>query len=185
MRLYEAVSAYLQRKDTIAFGKKPNALVTLVVRKILGSSTFAVAETLGRIIERLKAHQRPDAETLVDFDAVDTTAEEFGEADEGTAQAASGAPIDPNELADEIEELELYCALALKIGSNAKGRELVGALPKALGASRRQQMLRPARPRQGHVRTGREADISGPQGKSEDQPHAKQIAPAEGVTPPG
>src|SRR3984893_17327652 len=28
------------------------------------------------------------------------------------------------------------------------------------------------------------ADISGPQGKSEDQPHAKQIAPAEGVTPP-
>src|ERR1700694_6336211 len=31
---------------------------------------------------------------------------------------------------------------------------------------------------------GPEADISGPQGKSEDQPHAKQIAPAEGVTPP-
>jgi hypothetical protein len=29
-----------------------------------------------------------------------------------------------------------------------------------------------------------EADISGPQGKSEDQPQAKQIAPAEGVTPP-
>src|ERR1700730_7733101 len=27
-------------------------------------------------------------------------------------------------------------------------------------------------------------DISGPQGKSEDQPHAKQIVPAEGVTPP-
>jgi hypothetical protein len=27
-------------------------------------------------------------------------------------------------------------------------------------------------------------DISGPQGKSEDQPHAKQIAPAKGVTPP-
>src|ERR1700704_5180102 len=43
-------------------------------------------------------------------------------------------------------------------------------------------ILRPAR--QGHVRTGGEADISGPQGKSEDQPHAKQIAPAEGVTPP-
>jgi hypothetical protein len=29
-----------------------------------------------------------------------------------------------------------------------------------------------------------QADISGPQGKSEDQPHAKQIAPAEGITPP-
>src|SRR6202521_3343387 len=31
---------------------------------------------------------------------------------------------------------------------------------------------------------GDAADISGPQGKSEDQPQAKQIAPAEGVTPP-
>jgi hypothetical protein len=37
MHLYEAVSAYLQRKDTIAFGDSPNALVTLIVRKILGS----------------------------------------------------------------------------------------------------------------------------------------------------
>src|SRR6202521_23370 len=31
---------------------------------------------------------------------------------------------------------------------------------------------------------GDAADISGPQGKSEDQPHAKQIVPAEGVTAP-
>ena len=59
MGLYQAVSAYLQRKDTIAFGDKPNALVTLVVRKILGSSTFAVAETLSQIVERLKEHQPP------------------------------------------------------------------------------------------------------------------------------
>lgn len=51
------VSAYLQRKDTIAFGNKPNQLVTMVVRKILGSSTFAIAETLKKIIERLN----PDA----------------------------------------------------------------------------------------------------------------------------
>jgi SNF2-related domain len=131
MHLYEAVSAYLQRKDTIAFGDKPNSLVTLVVRKILGSSTFAVAETLGKIIERLKAHQRPDAEVLGDFDAVETVAEELaGEVDAGSAGQA--APIDSNQLAAEIAELEGYRTLALKIGNNAKGRELVGAMPKAL-----------------------------------------------------
>ena len=56
---------------------------------------------------------------------------------------------------------------------------LRSALEKAVAA---QQSTRPAR--QGHVRRPAEADISGPQGKSEDQPHAKQIAPAEGVTPP-
>ena len=40
-RLYMGLSAYLQRKDTIAFGGRPNQLVTLIVRKIFGSSTFA------------------------------------------------------------------------------------------------------------------------------------------------
>jgi SNF2 family DNA or RNA helicase len=33
MHLYSAVSAYLQRPDTVAFGERPNALVTLIVRK--------------------------------------------------------------------------------------------------------------------------------------------------------
>ena len=70
------MSAYLQRPDTIAFGERPNALVTLVVRKILGSSTFAVAETLAKIIERLKTKERPSVETLVDYDAIEEVAEE-------------------------------------------------------------------------------------------------------------
>jgi hypothetical protein len=43
-----------------------------------------------------------------------------------------------------------------------------------------QCFYRPAR--QGHVRRPAEADISGPQGKSEDQPHAKQILPRQGVS---
>jgi SNF2 family DNA or RNA helicase len=58
VKLYEYLSAYLRRKDTVAFGEKPNQLITLVVRKVLGSSTFAVAETLSSIIERLKALKR-------------------------------------------------------------------------------------------------------------------------------
>jgi superfamily II DNA or RNA helicase len=130
MHLYEAVSAYLQRKDTIAFGDNPNALVTLIVRKILGSSTFAVSETLGRIIARLKKHQRPDIEELADYDAAESDAEEL--VAEGELFPAEEPSIDPKKLAVEITELEAYRNLALGIGSNAKGRELVAALPKAL-----------------------------------------------------
>ena len=63
--VYTAVSSYLQRPGTIAFGDRPNALVTLVVRKILGSSTFALSETLAKIIERLTAKVRPSIESLV------------------------------------------------------------------------------------------------------------------------
>lgn len=128
VELYTSVSAYLQRPGTIGFGERPNALVTLVVRKILGSSTFAVAETLAKVIERLKAKQRPSIESLVDYDVIDEAAEELDGEDEETAEI----PIDPAKLAAEIAELESYRALALKIGSNAKGGELVSALPKAM-----------------------------------------------------
>ena len=128
VELYNSVSSYLQRPGTIGFGDRPNALVTLVVRKILGSSTFAVSETLTRIIERLKAKERPSIENLVDYDVIDETAEEL----DGEDDDASETPIDPAKLAAEIAELEGYRALALKIGTNAKGSELVSALPKAM-----------------------------------------------------
>jgi SNF2-related domain len=129
MHLYTSVSVYLQRRDTVAFGERTNALVTLVVRKILGSSTFAVAETLTKIIDRLKAKQPLSLETLADYDVVEEEAEEL-DATEPTG--SSDTPIDPKKLADEIAELEQYRQLALNIGQNAKGLELVRALPRAL-----------------------------------------------------
>ena len=128
MRLYMGVSAYLQRSDTIAFGNKPNQLVTMVVRKILGSSTFAVAETLTKIIDRLKQMRPVDIETVADYDVIDEDAEELGDSDDADAEP----PIDPKKLEAEIAELEGYRTLALAIGQNAKGLELVKALPKVL-----------------------------------------------------
>ncbi|MGV2067027.1 SNF2-related protein [Agrobacterium sp. 22-226-1] len=128
MRLYTGVSAYLQRTDTIAFGNKPNQLVTMVVRKILGSSTFAVAETLTKIIDRLKQMRPVDIETVADYDVIDEDAEELGDSEDTDAEPL----IDPKKLEAEIAELEGYRTLALVIGQNAKGLELVKALPKVL-----------------------------------------------------
>jgi SNF2-related domain len=119
MHLYRDVSAYLQRADTIAFGERPNALVTLIVRKILGSSTFALSETLTKILDRLKAKQRPSIESLVDYDVAEEVAEEMGECANGESQQEP--PIDPTKLTYEIAELESYRELALRIGENAKG----------------------------------------------------------------
>jgi excisionase family DNA binding protein len=128
MNLYMAVSAYLQRADTIAFGDKPNQLVTLVVRKILGSSTFAVAETLARIIERLRKVRRPTAEVLQDFDIIDEVAEEFL----SDAEEEDDLALDLKKLEAEIAELESYRNLALRIGQNQKGLTLVKGLPNVL-----------------------------------------------------
>ncbi len=129
VKLYESVSAFLQRKDTIAFGDKANHLVTLVARKTLGSSTFAISQFLQRVIERLEEKRRIDESALDDIDTVDELAEELSDGDE---EAATEAPIDPKQLEAEITELKSYRDLALSIGSNAKGGKLVEKLPEIL-----------------------------------------------------
>jgi len=128
--LYTAVSDYLQRTDTIAFGNKPNQLVTMTVRKILGSSTFAVADTLTKIVDRLKLMRPVGLDTVDDYDLIDEDAEELGEDDGEDLQ--SNPPVDRKKLEAEIAELERCHALAIAIGQNAKGLELVKALPKVL-----------------------------------------------------
>jgi excisionase family DNA binding protein len=130
LKLYADVSSYLQRKDTIAFGNKPNQLITMVVRKILGSSTFAIADTLKKITDRLTQMQPPTVETVADYDVIDEEAEELDESENGEEQTAP--TIDPARLKAEIAELEGYRKLALSIGENEKGNALVKALPGVL-----------------------------------------------------
>ena len=130
-QLYEGLSGYLKRTDTIAFGDKPNQLVTLVIRKILGSSTFAVADTLNAIIGRLKKLEPLQADDFSDIDTTDELKEEWtGDADEeATSQTAT---VDPVQLKLEITELESYRNLALSIHQNAKGKALNSQLGNVL-----------------------------------------------------
>jgi len=74
VQFYEKVSDYLQRKDTIALGDRANHLVTLVARKILGSSTFAISKFLDGVINRLEEKQKIDESVLDDIDTVDELA---------------------------------------------------------------------------------------------------------------
>lgn len=130
VRLYEGVSAFLQRKDTIAFGDKANHLVTLVARKILGSSTFAISKFLQGVIDRLEEKKRLDESILEDIDTYDEISEELSDDD---TDADIEAPVDPAKLTAEIAELRSCKELALSIGSNAKGEKLVEKLPEILG----------------------------------------------------
>jgi hypothetical protein len=62
-RLYHLVSEYLQRDNLQALPAGQRSLMTLVLRKLLASSTFAIAGALTSISNRLKAklrkHQSP------------------------------------------------------------------------------------------------------------------------------
>lgn len=126
--LYDSLSAFLQRKDTISYGDKANQLVVLQVRKILGSSTFAVASYLEKLIERLRSKGRASLDLTNDIEIVDELVEE---ADEDGKYEDSDL-IDPEKLAAEIAELETYLELAHSIGKNSKGEVLLSQLPAVL-----------------------------------------------------
>jgi superfamily II DNA or RNA helicase len=136
MRLYEGVSAYLKRGDTVAFGGKPNQLITLVVRKILGSSTFAVAQTLTKFIERLERMERPALDDIAEDDVTAIAAEEW-EAEPNRIELHAETLNDIAEINEakrlaEIAELTELRDIASRITSNAKGDQLAAHLPEIL-----------------------------------------------------
>jgi superfamily II DNA or RNA helicase len=126
--LYNSLSAFLQRKDTISYGDKANQLVVLQVRKILGSSTFAVSSYLEKLIERLKLKGRASLDITGDIEIIEEIVEEADEDDSDVG----AIPLDPERLAIEIAELEEYLQLARSIGKNAKGEVLLNQLPAIL-----------------------------------------------------
>lgn len=132
--LYNSLSAYLQRPDTVAFGARPNQLVILIIRKILGSSTFAVTQTLNTIIERLKSIKLPTIDDMTDIESAEDEAEEWDSGDtDDTEDASPDSPqVDPVKVKAEIEELTRYRDLAVRIPINAKGEQLVATLPGVL-----------------------------------------------------
>lgn len=134
-RLYEMVSDYLRRPELEALPTGQRALMTMVLRKLLASSTFAIAGALGTMARRLRAGLI--ATPQEDIDDFDETEEEWGEERD---EAASGTA---RAVAAEAEELERMAALATSIARNAKGKALLRALgvafakAEALGAARK------------------------------------------------
>jgi len=53
-RFYDAVSDFLRRKDSYALPKAQRHLISLILRKLLASSTKAIEATLGMLLARLE-----------------------------------------------------------------------------------------------------------------------------------
>jgi adenine-specific DNA-methyltransferase len=137
-RLYDLVSEFLQRKDSAALPARQRHLMTLVMRKLLASSSFAIANTLEVLIDRL-AVQHGDALMALEQDY--ETAEELTE--EWEEEEPEQGPVEAEQVRHEIEELGTFVALARSISTNAKGEALLQALDKGfeklteLGAGRK------------------------------------------------
>jgi adenine-specific DNA-methyltransferase len=130
-RLYELVSEYLRRDNLQALPASQRSLMTLVLRKLLASSSFAIAGALSSMSARLKAkikEQEPKQslgdDLDQDYESLDETAEEW--ADDSPAEPMSDATRAA--LEKEIADLDEFARLATSIDHNAKGKALLKAL---------------------------------------------------------
>lgn len=146
--LYNHVTEYLEREELHALPNSQRQLITLVLRKLLASSTFAIAGALETLTNRLKKTLAEKASTLDKgadngrglIDELDEDFETLDEIAEETNDAASDFPGDENQaktkeqvqaIAQEIADLESFRQLAVSITENAKGTALLQALKVA------------------------------------------------------
>ncbi len=131
--LYDRVSEYLRREDAHAIPQARRALFLLVYRKILASSSFALAATLDRLAASLDeklagAECSAQADLLLDLDGFSDEVEELF--DDGGAPARTKGAAAVRAMKAELEELRECARLARSIRRNAKADALVRGLDR-------------------------------------------------------
>ncbi len=126
--LYIAISDYLQTDKLYALPDGQRTLITMVLRKLLASSSFAIAGTLESLISRLRGLLAGvEAElNLDDYDSFDELADE--NSDDGEDTLTADLKRDHVGIQRELEQLERFLELAQSINANSKGDNLLSAL---------------------------------------------------------
>ncbi len=145
--LSKLVADYLRRPNLKALPEGQRQLISLVLWKLLASSTHAIAGALETMAKRLQGvldevTEVPDLadELDEDYESLDETADEWNGQDSDVAAASR---LERDVIAQEIEELRHFKTLATNIRDNAKGKALLTALDRAfaeldrLGAPRK------------------------------------------------
>ena len=131
-KLYEDVSDYLQRELLYALPAGQRHLMTLILRKLLASSSFAIAGTLNSLIKKLNQVIKDNEvlnvpeEISEDYELFEEQSEEWDE--EETTEDKKLNETDFESIRQEIIELEKYRDLAESIKHNTKGDKLLTAL---------------------------------------------------------
>lgn len=154
-QLYEDVSEYLRRDELSALPSSQRTLMTLVMRKLLASSTFAIAGMLHNLASKLERQLKTDrfirqsifeGEAEDDIDGFRETREEWGEEaidDDSDFEPELLSDEEREAIASEIQELRAFADEATAITQNAKGEALLKALragfekAQELGAARK------------------------------------------------
>ena len=135
--LYDKITLYLQRENLKALPPSQRWLMTLILRKLLASSSFAIAGTLRGLVNKLK--KILETSTILKDDEYNEVLSDYSEYEE--LKDEEDEELDENKnvvlteydvemIKNEIEELTEYAKLAESIKQNAKGQVLLTALNK-------------------------------------------------------
>jgi ERCC4-related helicase len=147
-KLYNLVSDYLQRPNLYALPKSQRQLMTLILRRLLASSTFAIAGTLEGLAAKLQQAAAEQTEVTQlppelpeNLETFDELAEEWEE-DEDEGDPANGTPkkiFTPEQLTElrqEMESLRTFAEIARSILKNSKGERLLTALKRGFAEAK-------------------------------------------------
>ena len=133
-RLYDLVSNYLQAENLYALPAGQRKLMTLILRRLLASSTFAISSTLeglGKKLENIISQNTSvDTEEIIaeNFETFDELKDEWSEDDEEEKEEDSYTADDIENIKTEIKALKEFETLAKSIHRNSKGEKLFTAL---------------------------------------------------------
>jgi len=137
-QLYTWVSEYLQRPTLYALPNSQRQLMTLILRKLLASSSYAISGTLDSLINRLETLIDKNETSIfdqleLDYDVLAETQEEWlqDENDDSVVEEAPLSDEDIEAIKLEIEDLKRFRELARRIRVNTKAEHLFTALGKA------------------------------------------------------
>jgi ERCC4-related helicase len=149
-RLYNLVSDYLQKDTLYALPASQRQLMTLILRKLLASSTYAISDTLEGLANRLQLlanaaeHVPTPHEGLADnFEELPEIEDEWLEdEDESQTPSSSAQQLTPGQLGELKQEMAMlreFHALAQSIIKNSKGEVLLTALRRGFAAAEQAQ----------------------------------------------
>jgi superfamily II DNA/RNA helicase len=165
--LYEAISAFVNQPDSYALPSRQRHLTALILRKLLASSSPAIAATLDTLrmrLEALRDNRLEDddsvAQRLIDSEEIeDDLLDEILPDDDEAASEPGPAQLDRKKLIAEIDELRRLADWARSIGVDAKTTALVQALEigfgelAKIGASRKALIFTESRRTQDYLKT--------------------------------
>jgi len=155
--LYDRVSAYLQQDHLNALPASQRKLMTLILRKLLASSSYAIAATFQNLAHRLEQQLQSDFEADhselqdkintdigTDFEELEEKLDEWSDEESYIGNIKTLDKELQVSIANEIVELRELELLAKAIKQNSKGEKLITALDRAFDELKRLGALQKA-----------------------------------------